>query len=332
VPKVLAVLVVLAACGGGSSSSSPAEYPDQLHEAFCRHYVKCGEIADLDSCLAANIGVRFRISASEQAAYDAMKLAFDADSAKACTDAIADASCDVTSQSARVLPAACGKVSTGKQPGGAACAVADECVSHVCDVPLCNDKCCQGTCVGDAAPAIAKAGDPCDAGPCEPAAYCDDSMTCVTRKNAGAACILSDECQFGLDCDPESNTCAPLPALGAACTGACRDAGTRCSATTQRCVKAALEHEACTMTEDCSPFYVCDATQHCAAGLALGAPCSKFQRCAGDGAFCEVASGMQMGTCTLPIAIGQPCASNNSCDSLTCDPIANLCAAEPVCI
>lgn len=329
--KLLALVVIVAACGGGSSSVNLADYPDELHEAFCKYYERCGMIEDVDTCLATNIGTRFRTSASEQGAITAGKLKFDKGAASKCADALAARDCDVTSASARLFPAPCFEVTVGVQGDGEACAVNDECQSNLCDVPVCDGACCQGSCVGAAPAGPARVGESCASARCEDNAYCDEG-TCVARKNAGAACIFADDCQFGLDCvDAE---CAALPTLDQPCEGACRDAGTRCDRATAKCAKVALAGEACAMTSDCSPFYVCDpGTKTCVAGLALGATCTKASasRCAGDGAFCEVRPGDATGICSLPIALGQPCATNNSCDSLTCDALTGLCVAEPAC-
>jgi hypothetical protein len=329
--KYVALFLVVGACGGGGGSVAPQDYPDELRDAFCRYFVKCGAIEDLETCQAANLGVRFRTSASAAAAEAAGKVTFDGDAARDCVDALADRACDTTSQSVRVLPEPCRRVTIGTGGDGAACAVGDECGSKVCDVPACPDACCQGTCVGEAVMGQAKAGESCASIDCVDSAYCDETEICVARKNPGAQCIFSEECQFGLDCDPEG-TCSSLPKLDEACDGACRDEGTRCNAGSHKCVKAGLEGDPCDMTSDCSQFYVCDTAKRCTAGIAVGAPCTKAQRCAGPGAFCEVPAGASQGVCSLPLAVGQPCENNNSCESLTCDAVTGRCVEEPVCI
>jgi hypothetical protein len=294
--------------------------------------VTCGALGDVDDCAAISLGNGFRVPASLPPAVEAGKIAFDSGGAQGCIDAFADRSCDVTSESNRTLPDACFAALTGAQHDGAACAFDGECVSQTCDLGACTMACCQGTCVGDTAPAIAKVGESCDPGRCEATAYCDgDTGMCIARRGSGGACTLIDECKFGLDCDP-TGTCGTLPKLGDSCTGACRDEGTTCSPTTRLCVEVATLGEPCVMSSDCSTFYVCDTTKHCSAGLALGASCTSAQRCAGPDAFCDVPLDADTGTCTLPKPIGGACVAGPNCESRTCDRQTGACIAAPVCI
>jgi hypothetical protein len=338
--RTLMVVIVslLAACG--SDSVSRDDYLDAMRDARCRHLVSCGEVTDLDTCRTTNSGglggvdpalVSPRLSASELAAIDMGRITYDGGKAQACLDALADRSCDVTSQSGRMIPEACREVLAGAQHDGEVCAANAECISRQCKVPLCNMACCTGTCTGDAAPARGKLGESCEIAACEDTLFCDRAvMTCAALKSAGTFCESVAECAFGLDCLP-AGTCGALPGPSGACTGACRDEGTTCSATTETCVKVALAGEACTLTADCSPLYVCDATRRCSAGLALGAACTVNQRCGDDHAFCDVPDGETMGTCVLPKSDGAPCQINANCQSQSCDPTALQCRPEPVC-
>jgi hypothetical protein len=329
--KLIAVtVVVLVACGGGGSSLSLDDYPAARRDAFCEYAVACGEVADVAACRTTSLGQPVQLTASERAAIAAGTIVYRGSDAQTCVDGLAARSCDVTSQSSRVLPDACFTVLVGTQGEGAACASDAQCVSQLCDVPACDDACCLGTCVGGAAPGRARVGESCEAARCVDNAFCDAAALCVTRKNAGSACIVSDNCQFGLDCI--DGACTALPAIGQPCDGACRDQGTTCSPISQTCVEVALADAPCTMTSECSVFYVCDATKHCSPGLALGEPCTLGQRCGDAGAFCDAPVGESTGSCALPREIDEPCNREAGCLSGHCDLVAQRCVAEPVCI
>jgi hypothetical protein len=272
------------------------------------------------------------LSASVQAAVDMAKILYHGDHARTCFDALADRSCDVTSESSRALPAACYELTTGTQHAGAACALDPECISEFCAVPACSDACCQGTCTGDAAPVRGAAGASCETVLCDDQTFCDlDTLMCVALQPAHAFCSSAEECAYGLDCLPDG-TCGALPALGSPCDTACSAAGTTCDQTTGTCVKVALAGGACTGDLGCSVFYACDATGHCSAGLAIGATCTFGELCAGSGAFCDVADGAATGTCVLPKPNGQSCTRNADCSSAFCDPASLACADETVCL
>jgi hypothetical protein len=329
---MIVTCVLFAACGTDPVSFDG--YPEAFRDAYCRYLVKCGEAESVDTCTKLNISLTLRLSASQLAAVDMSKVVFNGDKARSCLDAFASRSCDETSQSNRIPPDDCREILVGTQHDGDACARSDECISQVCTVPRCGMACCQGTCSGDEAPGHAKLGESCEHATCDPkATYCDpDLLQCVALKASGGNCLLSEECGYGLTCDLASGTCLPLPAPGAACTGACRDAGTTCSPTSRTCVKVALEGGACNTSADCSLLYRCDATKHCNAGIALGAACVANQHCADDQAFCDIPDGQVMGTCTLPKADGMPCQRDSNCENRTCDPLTSLCGPEPVCI
>jgi len=328
---VIASVVLFAACG--TDSVSLDDYPAAVRDAACRHLVACGVVEDLATCRKINIGVNIHVSASDRAAIDMGKTRYDGENAQACLDAIAARSCDVTSQSNRAIPDACREIVSGTQHEGAACALDTECISLACDVPACTMACCTGTCARDTAPARdAKLGGSCETASCDASLFCDDATTtCVALLPADAFCVSPDECAFGLDC-VFIGICAALPAPGDACTGACRDEGTTCSAASRTCVEVALGGEACTTSADCSVVYRCDATKHCSAGPALGATCTVAQRCGDDRAFCDVPQGQPTGTCVLPKPDGSACQRDANCESRSCDQATLVCGPEPVCI
>lgn len=329
----LAVVLCLAACSDDSVSFN--DFPDALKDAYCRYLHKCNEVESVASCMTANIGLNIHISASSQAIIDMKKAKYDGVKARQCLDALANRSCDLTSESARVEPTACREYVTGVAHADAACAADVECISQNCNVPTCNMSCCQGTCVGDTKPGDAKLGESCEINTCVTGTHCDgQTTTCVALKPTGMACTSSAECDYGLSCTgtATARTCGTLPKLDEACTLQCRDIGTTCGATTQTCIAVGFAGAACNSSAECGAAYRCDATKHCAAGIALNAACTATDRCADDTAFCDIPTGMTMGTCVLPKPDGQPCQRDSNCQSRTCDPVMLTCAPEPVCI
>jgi len=334
--KLLVTTLLLAACGGGGDSVSFADYPDAAREAVCHFLVRCGDIESLDVCMTSNIGseINIHIPASLQAAVDMAKIKYSGTAAAACLDALANRSCDSTSQSSRVEADACAQLITGTRHNGEACAFDLECASQVCDVVDCDPSatCCVGTCAGEAAPPAVGIGRSCASAPCAPGGFCENaSQTCAPLKPAGTACNFRDECAYGLEC---LGTCQALPALGEPCTELCRDEGTTCNATSLTCVQVMLAGGSCTpnaLIPECSPVYPCDATGHCAAGIPLGQPCSLGDLCAGDTAACDVAIGQSSGMCSLPKPNGSPCSRDSVCQSALCDPDTATCEAEPIC-
>ncbi|MBC7978425.1 MAG: hypothetical protein H7138_25860, partial [Myxococcales bacterium] len=195
---IAAVVVVLTACGDGGGSLSIEAYPAALRDAFCAYAVDCGTIVDVEACRTTTIGQPPHLSASLVAAVEAGKVKFRGGDAQACVDALAGRSCDVTSESSRVVPEPCATIFVGTQGEGASCASDTECVSQVCEVPACDEACCIGACIGGAAPGRAKVGESCEAARCDDTAFCDEAAICVARKGAGSGCIVADNCRFGL--------------------------------------------------------------------------------------------------------------------------------------
>jgi Dickkopf N-terminal cysteine-rich region len=326
---VVAITVLLAACG--SDPVALDDYERAVHEAQCRYLVKCGDIEDVETCQRLEVGLRFRLTATERAAIDMGRLRFDGERARECLDALAERSCDLTSESNRVPPDACLGVLTGTLPDGEACTDDAQCIARQCDKPVCNTACCTGTCVGEAAPARAKDGESCEATACEAGLFCDpDVQTCAPLRAREAFCASGEECGYGLAC-VQGATCEVLPALGQSCSGPCRDRGTTCGSS-GTCVEVALAGEACQTSADCASVYRCDAGKRCVAGAAVGAQCTVNQRCADAGAICDIPEFEATGTCVLPRPDGGSCTRNAHCASLTCDTATLLCVPEPVCI
>src|SRR5689334_1464758 len=100
--KLLVAMSLLVACGGYASVSSD-EFPQSYRDAFCRNFVKCGAVKDLGTCRKLNFGQDIHVAASGQAAFVMGKADFNSGNAQACVVAIANADCDLTSESERPL-------------------------------------------------------------------------------------------------------------------------------------------------------------------------------------------------------------------------------------
>jgi hypothetical protein len=331
--------IVLTGCGPGSVALD--DYAIATRGAYCSHLETCGVIESVETCLATNTGFDFtingldlRLTASLRAAIEAGKVRYDGDSAKRCLDALgATRGCDPTAEISRVRPDECLQIFNGRLGADEECARDDECISRQCDVPGCEEACCTGACVGDTPPVRAQLGESCEVAECDNGLFCDDgTATCVALKSQGGFCVSIAECRFGLYCNQSGECVGNLPTLGQACSGPCRDEGTQCSTTSRVCVEVGLLGAPCQMSSDCSPFYVCDAGNHCSAGAPIGAPCSVSARCADVGAFCDIPGGEGSGTCAPLKAEGEVCDAGTACQSGTCDTTTRQCIAEPVCI
>jgi hypothetical protein len=337
---VIAMALLVAACGGGDSMSVD-EFAQEVRDAFCKNYVKCGVVKDFETCRNLNFSVeldRFlHVTGTEHAAYDSGKARFNSGNAQTCVDGIADSSCDQSEESRRSLPAECNTFSSGTLHAGEACTTDFECISLTCRISNCNMACCPGTCVGDVEPGIAKVGESCQIDQCVSGSYCDfPTSTCMAVKPLNAVCASQEECESGLACVGTSATgnCIKLPKLGEACANFCSDLGAVCDPTSMMCVKVVLGGEACLgdfTGSNCSPLYACDAGR-CSGGVALGATCNPDDHCADQFAFCDVPVGGLTGTCVLPKANGTHCEFNEDCQSFACDDATLLCVDEPVCM
>jgi hypothetical protein len=322
---------VLAACGGGGSGGiAIADYPQRSTEAECTFNVRCGLFPDEASCLAY---LHATVDPSPAAAVAAGKLSYSGEHARACVDAVAAASCDLTDRTARVVPEACTQVFTGKLAEGATCGFSSECQSLDCMVPTCNSACCLGTC-GPATP-TANIGESCATSDCVDDAFCDATDTCRALLAAGSSCNDPSQCQYGLGCvgltPGTPGSCGALPKIGEACPDqTCSEAGAVCN-TAGTCVAVGLPGAPCTLDLDCSSYFHCDATQHCApyptTGMACNGQCS-------DNSWCNAPAGQTSGTCDPLLPDGQPCATGTECASFYCDASASpaACAEIPVCI
>src|SRR6516164_5964203 len=105
--RFLVFVVLLAACGGGAPSIALVDYPERSAEAQCTFGVRCGLFPDEATCLAYQ---HTTVDPSPAAAVAAGKLSYSGERARACVDALAVGSCDLTDRTARVTPKPCTQV------------------------------------------------------------------------------------------------------------------------------------------------------------------------------------------------------------------------------
>lgn len=330
---VRAALLVVAACAGNHPIAA-ADVDAAYVDAHCAFLVRCGVLPDLATCHRAYLSTDFPLEASEVAAAIAGKIHYDGDKARECIDGYASAACDTTDPTSRTTPVACDQIVAGTVADSGTCVLARECVSSVCNIPVCVVDCCAGSCAGSAPPVRGKLGQACTLLPCESGAYCDGaSTTCTALFTAGTSCIGDFQCAFGLGCAGAagSKTCKPLPKLGEACPdGKCRDTGVVCNAA-MTCTKVGLVGAACTTAADCSQFYTCDPTGHCAEKSAVGGPCGFDPDCFDITTYCAVPTGQTLGTCAPAQANGGSCSADRACASEHCNDTTTQCAIAPIC-
>lgn len=290
------MFAVLASAGCEDSRPEPGFIPiDELRaayrDAWCTYLVRCGELPDLATCAHAALHYWFPVSTQGVLAGRAK---FDAAAAEQCFSQISTATCDRTDDDLRstgnrsdslptAYPAVCNAIVRGLVKDGGLCSVSDECISGTCDRSSadCSSGCCIGRCASGRAPvpvgsACERGVDTCVDGVCT---YPESSVVpmCAPHVRRGEVCRAGtwNECEPGLGCVTANGatTCEPLPTIGQLCPdGLCRDDGTTCGPA-GTCVAVGLPGAACVTNSDCSDYYGCDDTGHCA-------PVEEFDACA----------------------------------------------------
>lgn len=323
-------LVLAAVAGCSSPSLELDQLDDAMFAAQCLRAVRCGLETSVEACRAYAVTPP---PSSFPAARAAGHLEFDGDEARRCEDALAARPCDVTSRDARIVPDACKRVFAGRVADGDPCAFDEECTSGRCDQGVCPEGvCCIGAC-GETRTGGAP-GDACDRSSECTDGFCDGDHTCHALAGNNASCQRDEECAYGLACVSPSPSlpgeCKALPRLGEPCPyQRCTEIGTVCAAN-GLCVAVGLPGAPCTIAQDCSPYLLCDATQHvCIERPVLGMPCDAY--CAGD-AYCDFSTGGQA-TCTTLMPNGTPCDDSGTCASHNCKPgpVFDACADYPIC-
>src|SRR5262249_6745882 len=168
----LVLSLTFAACGGDEVALKDLQ--TKAIDARCKYLVKCGLFADNQTCQTFFITTA---DPSAQAAISAGKMSYSGENAASCLDAIANASCDSTTKSAREQPEPCKHIFSGRGKMGDACAFDNECSSSNCVIPgTATGACPQGMC-GPTVP-LAKAGESCVGVDCVVGAFCNDAQQC----------------------------------------------------------------------------------------------------------------------------------------------------------
>ena len=326
------VVVTLAACGTDSSVSFE-DAPGSLRMHRCRYLARCHLVEDEATCLDLEVG-SFHVDVNRRRALDAGKLEFDEGAAARCIESLGAVSCDLTSRSYRSFSSDdCEVVWRGTVGGAGECSFDDECTSGRCDVPVCEEACCLGTCAGDSPAERRAVGETCDAtSECVADAWCDNTSAhvCVALKTTGEACRGSEECRFGMGCAATPVLqCGALPAEGRSCDGEqCRDVGLFCNAA-RKCQRVGLVGDPCLNSTECSYLYSCGTSHRCERGPRIGDSCDVNPMCSEPGSFCDATR-----ICKGPQPDGAPCTTFSECDSNYCAgaPDEMTCQVEPVCI
>jgi hypothetical protein len=231
---------------------------------------------------------------SAKASIAAGRLAYDAEAAARCFQAVRAALCPAPP----FADPSCAAIFVGQVASGGACASAADCrTGTACRMPVCANGCCLGMCQA--------AGPPIT----------------VTPAPLGAPCQNHSDCAADAYCDA-SDHCAQMPSEpGAPCLFGCTTGDLHCDPTTLRCVRYADLGAACATTP-CNPSYAfCDGV--CKARPGLGGACDDVRRCVGGtrcvGELCAARAG-----------VGAPCATSDDCD-YACDPSAGMCVGPDAC-
>ncbi|HEY1549715.1 MAG TPA: Dickkopf N-terminal cysteine-rich domain-containing protein [Kofleriaceae bacterium] len=313
------LLVLLVACSSNSGGSLTYEqYETQALSTECAYLAKCGLFPDTSTCEQGYGSFIIVDDPSLMAAIDDGRVTFDGGKASQCLAQFAAESCDQTMS--REDPSVCEHVISGTVGGGSACALDEECISQVCDIPSCELACCPGTCVGSNAPAPLATGSACsDDEQCIAGDYCDfQSGECQPYIAAGSACTDSFACALGYGCAGTPLICKALPGTGAACPdNVCANVGEHCGSG-GTCIKDGLPGDSCATGSDCSEFFPCDAsTLKCKQAPGLGEPCTGD--CFAAGTFCTDALGSASPVCAPAGSDGATCTETNQCLSSHCD-------------
>jgi hypothetical protein len=334
--------------GDGTNYVAITEIEDAYRDAACAHYANCGVFPDKETCLATNLtttGLSFGVDANIIAAFYEGSVRYNGSNVKECLDALANRSCDKTSESARVTPPACADVLKGTKASGESCLVDEECTSGNCTGESSQLACSPGVCSGDTRPTsdIRMVGESCvSISVCETGAYCDQSTNvCTLFKTQGTTCTQNYECAYGLGCTgpAAARVCDALPGPGETCYITsptfvqleCRDEGTVCDTSTTMCTQVGGPGMTCNSSTDCSTYYPCNfTTSMCTRGPGLGQACSSSNQCADVGTFCDT---LDTFTCVALLGNGETCQQDLQCTSGFCDQtgVNPICAEIAAC-
>jgi len=206
--------------------------------------------------------------------------------------------CDPGSESCTTLPVAGASCS-----GEGSCGPALFCVVSGSNT---TGACQSAGSAGDVCRPLTLAGSTCS-----PGLYCDTTASpavCAARLGQGSTCASDAACSdtlacVGLTLDPASGAvtasgkCGPLLDVGSACDPNVDSTGCpfyqKCDSSTRRCVLMGFSGDDCSGTGYCREHLTCDQNSKCSSTLAAGAACD---------------------------------ATNDTCDTVPCDPGSAQCA------
>ncbi len=269
------LLLALASSAMGCAEEDPGPGPipldelrQELTQATCNQYVRCGEMPDQATCEAVQGDGRLTLQLLTDAVLG--RVTYDEAAARACVEATRTRACNNLQSTQKALLDACANMFVGTIPEGSACLFPDECAGGgTCDISMCmgGGVCCLGTCVKPPAP-VALGGD-CTTNPCVESAYCDASTmppTCKTRKDNGDACDAQGQCKDGMRCDVGGSlpTCYLLSDRNGACNptleaGSCTRYDDYCHPTDRKCTALPGDGQPCTEDGQCQDYAHCDA-------------------------------------------------------------------------
>lgn len=322
-------VVLISVAGCASDPIALDDYIAARAHARCAYLVRCGAVESVDDCLY-NLPAR----AFEHGCI-ADESTYDGTVARACIDAYASLSCDISKWSPDDLEP-CLALEL-ERPGGQLCALDVECKSHRCGPggiatrgwnPLpsrCDDD------YRDPANRFPE-GALCNvSADCVDSAYCAMDRTCRTRLARGASCgDAPDGCARGLYCvdafvDGATPECRRRPRIGEPCNfDICADVGAFCHEGT--CTRGLTIGESCHPDRyGCSRFYQCKyyETGTCERLPGPGEHCF-YARCVD--AWCAAGEPPR---CIPTSAIGDYCTADAHCGTHQC--VSGVCQ-EPTCV
>jgi hypothetical protein len=271
--------------------------------AQCEFFVTCEGVADtVEECIE-NFGGE--LEGDFQRTLDAVaagRTTYDGAAAATCLAGFEDLACNEEPGQD------CDDVFVGTAADGLQCYIDDECsgLDADCDSGNCDDQCCLGVCVDNAA-----IGQDCTQRNCVRGARCDSSNgnnTCVSTAE-GSSCDFDFHCDDNLFCGPGNI-----------------------------CVEALAINLPCVRDSQCEDPMTCIGEQDGGAGGptmpgtcrfvdTVGAPCDNFCR---NDLFCQQPESGGQALCAEKLPIGGSCRDNNEChNGLACRPNDQTCQPEP---
>jgi hypothetical protein len=286
------LLAGLAAGACHSGERAPIALEDlavQVMHAPCNYWVACGEVPDATTCRGTFLPyTNFFSTIAQDVA--AGRVLYDGHKARACLDLWAQIDeCSVTSTTPlfEQLDSICPTMFVGTVPPGGACFLDEECSNGgSCEItdPGCLGSCCAGVCRArpppstvctgpdqTCMPAVGEGAACSSATGCALPYFCKPSDTDMGPGICSRLAVRGEECSpnLGCDdlrdyCDPGSNTCVALPAVGQPCANGSCVPGASCVNFT--CVARPRIREFCdpTVGQVCLGTLTCDGlTRSC---------------------------------------------------------------------